>query len=407
MTQRGWLVFLGILILFAIGGWLLFKDKVGTLSIPKDGPAPILNENSPSEDPESIAGFSLPSGFYMNIFADNVPEARDIEIDSKGRILVSQTDEGKISVFTDSDGNGVSDDRRVLAEGLKKPHGLAFKCQEEKCELYVAESNALNRFDYDSESLLLSNKTKLASLNSSPADRHYTRSLLFMPSPNEDTLLVSVGSSCDVCQEKDSQRGRILSYNIKSGKLEEYAKGLRNSVFMALNPITGGVWATEMGRDGLGDNIPPDEINIIQKGKNYGWPICYGKNIHDDKFDKNTYIRNPCMEPFETASHVDLQAHSAPLGLSFIPEDGWSEDYRHHLLVAFHGSWNRSVPTGYKIVRVKLDEKGKYLGVEDFVTGWLKDGVKIGRPADVKVLPGGIVYITDDEAGKIYRVYKK
>ncbi len=166
-----------------------------------------------------------------------------------------------------------------------------------------------------------------------------------------------------------------------------------------------------MGRDNLGDNIPPDEINIIEQKnnqpQNYGWPNCYGKNIHDDVFDKNTYIRNPCMAPFETPSFIDLQAHSAPLGLSFVPEEGWPEEYWYNLLVAYHGSWNRSAATGYKIVRLKMNAKGEYLGTEDFITGWLKDNdTKAGRPVDIKVLSGGTAYITDDSSGVIYRLYR-
>ena len=180
------------------------------------------------------------------------------------------------------------------------------------------------------------------------------------------------------------------------------------------------MWATEMGRDLLGDDIPPDEINIIEEGKNYGWPNCYGKNIHDDNFDKNTYIRNPCMEPFETGSHVDLQAHSAPLGLAFVPEwgidsnmcfegleaacgGGFPDEYWNDLIVAYHGSWNRTNPTGYKLVRVKMDDYGNSIGVEDFITGWLGPKGVLGRPVDVK-FHNGALYVSDDKAGVIYKI---
>jgi glucose/arabinose dehydrogenase len=265
----------------------------------------------------------------------------------------------------------------------------------------------LSVFNYNPVTKQASGKKKLLDLPGGSLGVHFTRSLLFMPAPNEDTLLIAIGSSCNVCNESEQMRAKIWFYDIKTGQSGEYAKGLRNSVFMAIHPVTGAVWVTEMGRDGLGDNTPPDEINIITKNANYGWPVCYGQNIHDTDFDKNTYIRNPCMASLETPSHIDLQAHSAPLGLAFIPEEGWPEDYWFNALVAYHGSWNRSEPTGYKIVRIKLDDKGNYVSIEDFITGWLKaDGTKVGRPVDIKVLPGGIAYISDDSAGVIYRLQR-
>ena len=180
------------------------------------------------------------------------------------------------------------------------------------------------------------------------------------------------------------------------------------------------MWVTEMGRDLLGDDLPPDEINVIpieasvnsglsvadqNPTLNYGWPNCYGKNIHDTNFDKNTYIRNPCMEPFEIPSKVDLQAHSAPLGLAFVSENSvWPKEYRDNLIVAFHGSWNRTKPTGYKLVRIKLDKNGNYLGTEDFITGWITPDGALGRPVDVKFGPDGALYVSDDKAGVVYKI---
>ena len=160
------------------------------------------------------------------------------------------------------------------------------------------------------------------------------------------------------------------------------------------------MWATEMGRDLLGDNIPPDEINIIQEGGWYGWPWFYGKNIEDHSWTTGIPIY-----AFESIpSHIDLQAHSAPLGLAFVPEEGWPKGYWYNLFVSYHGSWNRSVPTGYKVVRIKLDSKGNYLGTEDFITGWLTSSGVLGRPVDILVQPGGTMYISDDKAGVIYKV---
>ena len=232
---------------------------------------------------------------------------------------------------------------------------------------------------------------------------------MFANTPDGEKLLISIGSTCNVCSEQDERRATILSSVADGSDVERFAVGLRNSVFMTTHPETGEVFATEMGRDLLGDDLPPDEINIIKKGKNYGWPTCYGKNIHDTKFDKNVYIRAPCSAPFEEPSFIDIPAHSSPLGLSFVPEEGWPAQYKNNLLVAYHGSWNRSVPTGYKIVRFNLDDEGNLPtnrpAAHDFITGWFTDdGRVIGRPVDILVEPGGIMYISDDRAGVIYRV---
>lgn len=184
---------------------------------------------------------------------------------------------------------------------------------------------------------------------------------------------------------------------------------------MAIHPVTGKIWATEMGRDFLGDDLPPDEINIIEESEWYGWPWFYGKNIEDYKF--SPYSR-PIFVKEPKPSYIDIPAHSAPLGLAFFPANSqWPEEYWNNLLVAYHGSWNRTDPTGYKIVRYKLDTQGNYFGdgstsspqVEDFISGWLKNnGATLGRPVDILIQPNGSIYISDDKAGVIYRViYRK
>ena len=151
---------------------------------------------------------------------------------------------------------------------------------------------------------------------------------------------------------------------------------------------------------------PPDELNIIEKGKNYGWPVCYGNRIHDVQFDKNTYIMDPCA--LTAASAYDLPAHVAPLGLAFIPEESfWPEEYGNDLLVAYHGSWNRSTPIGYSIYRIMLNEDSQILGEEPFIEGWLtKKNEALGRPVDLKFMNGSL-YVSDDKSGVIYRVFSE
>jgi glucose/arabinose dehydrogenase len=166
--------------------------------------------------------------------------------------------------------------------------------------------------------------------------------------------------------------------------------------------MTHELWATEMGRDFLGDDLPPDEVNIVREGRSYGWPYCYGNKVHDRNFDASTKAQDFCRtsEPL----FIDIPAHSAPLGLAFIPESSWPKDWNGDLLVAYHGSWNRNVPTGYKVVRMKFDQQGNYTEQVDFISGWLRDDGALGRPVDLLFDDAGTLFISDDKAGVIYGV---
>jgi glucose/arabinose dehydrogenase len=399
MNKKIWIV-IAIVLVF-IGGYLLFKKHIGTITTPS-------SEEIGINAGEVATAFTVPAGYKMTVFAKDVPSARVMIFDQKGRMLVSETGEGKVVVLEDKDNDDVAESSTVLLEDLKSPHGMVFDCQTGTCYLYIAQATELDRYKYDSETASVSEKTKLLSFEYSATDRHKTRSLEFF---NDHILLISIGSTCNVCNEKGSQHGKIVMYDINDKSVQDFATGLRNAVYLTKSPVNGAVWITEMGRDGLGDNIPPDEIDMFNPSAssgtrnvpNFGWPLCYGKNIHDTDFDSKQYFQDPCAGA--TAPAVEIPAHSAPLGLAFIPEEGWDESMWYNLLVAYHGSWNRSELTGYKVVRMKLDAKGNYSGTEDFITGWLtKDGKKIGRPAGIVAMPGGTVYVSDDEAGIIYRV---
>ena len=399
------------LLLFAAGilGYIKFWPSLK----PALGPSPAdIEEFIPKEGeliptpPKNYTEFPLKllPGFSISIFAKTLPGARVIKRDQFGNFLVSQTGEGIISFLEVRDGKVAA--QYSILKNLRLPHGLAFD-PEFPGMLYFAEENKISRVATYSDG-------KTEKLIDLPAgEGHFTRTIAFGP---DNRLYVSIGSSCNVCNETDQRRAKIFSMEKDGSDFREHARGLRNSVLFSLSYVVGRMCATDIGRDWLGDNTPPDEINIIEEGnpeadaahrngaRNYGWPICYGKNIHDTEFDKNTYIRNPCMEPFETPSYIDLQAHSAPLGLAFVPEEGWPEEYWYDLIVALHGSWNRSEPTGYKLVRIKLDAKGNYEGMENFISGWLTKDRALGRPVDILIEPGGIMYVSDDKAGVIYKI---
>lgn len=376
-------------------GWFYWNNLRG--AVPAVGSPPASPE-------EAVAGLMTDPEFSLSIFAEGLINPRVMIFDPSGVLITSITSAGKVVALPDEDKDGRADAPIIVADGLNRPHGLSFHCPEDKCSLYIAETDGISVYDYDPESFRASNKKKIIDLPT--GENHFTRTILIAPLEGRDRLFISIGSSCNVCRESDPRRAKVLYADLDGGNLKEFSSGLRNAVFMTLRPGTDEIWVTEMGRDLIGDDIPPDEINILKLGGNYGWPVCYGKNIHDTNFDKNIYVRNPCMDPFETPSHIDIQAHSAPLGLAFSPADAnWEEEYRNNLFVALHGSWNRTMPTGYKVVRYKLDEDGVPIGeARDFITGWLKDGASSGRPADIVFDESGNMFISDDKAGAIYRV---
>ena len=341
---------------------------------------------------------SLPSGFSLKIFAKGLGGPRVIVTDPKGVVVVSVPASGKVVALPDNDGDGKADTAVTVVSGLKYPHGLAFRCVGGTCKLYIAEENALASYDYNVETQTATNRTLLVSLPD--GGEHVTRSLIFLPPPNEATLLVAIGSSCNACKESDPRRAAISQINVETGKaLTPYVTGMRNSVFQAIDPLTQHVWGTENGRDFLGNDLPPDELNIITEGHQYGWPNCYGQNV----LDKSVDAQGSCAG--KAPAQVEFHAHSAPLGIAFIQGQGWPSEYQNDLFVAFHGSWNSTVPTGYKVVRVKLDENGASQGIEDFLTGFLTaKGQTYGRPVGLLVKSDGELFVTDDKSGVVYRV---
>ncbi len=356
---------------------------------------PIQNTGRQAENNTELP-LTIPLGFSFSIFANNLANPRVMTFDPKGNLIVSIPSQGRVVILPNLNGDDIVDEVLTLVENLNQPHGLAFRCRQgEKtgCSLYIAETDAVDIYDYDEKNLRVNNKRKIIDLPG--GGNHFSRTLLY--DPNVDKLFIAIGSSCNACIEKDWRRTKILVADPDGKNLKVYVSGLRNAVFMTLHPLTKQIWVTEMGRDFLGNDLPPDEINIIKEGGNYGWPFCYGKSILDKDFD----LSKSC-DGFEP-SYIDIPAHSAPLGLAFFPEKSWPEEYRYNLLVAYHGSWNRSVPTGYKVVRYKLDRQGNYLGEEDFVSGWLQnDGTALGRPVDILITDEGTIFISDDKAGLIY-----
>lgn len=352
-----------------------------------------------SQRSRNTTGFplTLAPGLSIATYATDLGKPRVLLMDGQGTLLVSVPVAGRVVALPDRNRDGAADETRTVVSGLDRPHGLALSAAD-GWKLYIAETGAVAVYDYDPETTRATNRQKL--LNLPAGGNHFTRTLLLARADDgEERMLVSVGSSCNVCVERDARRATVLFARLDGSDVRTFARGVRNAVFLALHPVTGAVWVTEMGRDLLGDDFPPDEINILHDGADYGWPYCYGKNVQDPfGRGRDCSARIP--------SHVDLPAHSAPLGLAFIPETGWPAAWRGDLLVAYHGSWNRTEPTGYKIVRLDLDATGAQVGdAYDFISGWLApDERAYGRPVDLLFVPDGALYISDDKAGMVYRV---
>ncbi|MDF1532463.1 MAG: PQQ-dependent sugar dehydrogenase [ANME-2 cluster archaeon] len=264
-----------------------------------------------------------------------------------GILYVSLTRQGKVVALPESDRDNKADETIIFIDGLNNPHGLDFS----DGWFYIAEETRVIRIKDRNNDLVADRDSLEVLIDDLPGGGHFTRSMRI----HNNNLYLSIGSSCNVCNEQDGRRAAISRCDLDGTDCEIFARGLRNAVGITFHPLTGEMYVTENGRDLLGDDIPPDELNLVREGTNYGWPICYGQNIHDTQFDKNVYIRNPCEQPFEMPALVDLQAHSAPLGLMFYYGENFPEQYRGDLFVAFHGSWNRKEPTGYKIVTIDMN----------------------------------------------------
>jgi len=309
-----------------------------------------------------------------------------------GQLYLAERGNGRVVRLPDRDGDGVADAVEVVAAGLQFPSSIAF---DRGGALYVGETARVLRLSApDAQGVFQVQEVVVAGL---PTGGHSTRTVL--PSPDGQWLYVSIGSSCNVCLEDDERRATIMRYTVDGAAGTVYARGLRNAVGLAFRPGTEELWATNNGRDLLGDDLPPETVNRVTAGADFGWPRCHAGRIVDPEFGSAGACEGV------TAPAVEMQAHSAPLGLTFYAGTQFPSEYQGDLFVAFHGSWNRSVPTGYKVVRIPF-EAGRPGPVEDFATGWLRaDGSAWGRPVDVLTAPDGSLWVSDDGEGRIYRIF--
>ena len=349
------------------------------------------------DDPFSSGGtvppLTVPKDVRIERFAGDLPSARHMAFDDSGTLFLSQTGEGVVVALPDDDGDGRADRRVTVVEGRRRPHGLAFAEHDEGYYLYVAEENQVIRLKRVKKPFGFGEPEVI--VKGIPVGGHATRTIKI----RDGGLYLSVGSSCNVCQEKEEIRGAVSRYDLAGGGGEIFATGLRNTVGMEFSPWTGELWGVNNGRDWLGDDHPKEELNILRRGNHYGWPFCFEDRIPDPKY--GTMMDCASTEPPARM----FTAHMSPLGMAFYRRGNLPPRYDNSLFIAFHGSWNRSSPAGYKVVRVVLSEDGGILSHEDFISGWLNPGGSVsGRPVDLELSPRGDLYLSDDKRGMVYRI---
>jgi glucose/arabinose dehydrogenase len=342
---------------------------------------------------DPLAAIKLPPGFKIELFARDVPNARSLALGEDGTVYVGSHKEGKVYALRDEDQDGVAERRYVIAKNLTLPNGVAVY----HGDLYVAEVARILRFKAISKHLEAPPKPEVVT-EALPSDLHH--GWKYLKVGPDGKLYFNVGAPCNVCLSENEIYATLVRMDPDGKNLEIFARGVRNSVGFDWHPQTKTLWFTDNGRDWLGDDRPPDELNHAPKaGLHFGFPYCHGGEIADPEYGKEV----ECQE--FTPPAWKFGAHVAPLGMRFYTGTQFPAAYRGQLFVAQHGSWNRSRPVGYRVVWLEFKD-GKPVAEHVFAEGWLQpNGKVLGRPVDVLELKDGSLLVSDDQRGVVYRIY--
>lgn len=343
------------------------------------------------DEPLPLQKLRLPAGFKIEIYARNVPGARSMTLSPRGTLYVGTREVNKLYAIPDADHDKKGDTVITLASNLNQPNGVEFK----DGSLYVGEINRILRYD-KIESHLNSPPKPVVVNNSLPNKAHHGQKYIrFGP---DGWLYVPIGAPCNVCEEKDPRFATLCRMKADGTGFEIFAKGIRNTVGYDWHPVTKELWFTDNGRDMLGDDLPPEELNCApHKDMHFGFPYCHGGDLPDPEFGK----KHSCSE--FTAPQWKLPAHVANLGIHFYTGNMFPDEYKNCAFICEHGSWNRSVPNGYRVSLVRFQNNKPYK-YETFCGGWLQSSGVWGRPVDSLIMPDGSMLISDDYAGAIYRI---
>jgi len=336
-----------------------------------------------------LQAIRLPPGFHIQVYAHNVPDARSMAVAPDGTVFVGSRSAGKVYALLDRDHDGHVEEVLTIASGLRMPNGVAFR----NGNLYVAAVDRILRFNKILDHLREPPEPQVIN-DTLPSDNHHGwRYLRFGP---DGLLYVGIGAPCNICLQPNY--AQIKRLRTDGTQLQTYARGIRNTVGFDWDPNTKELWFTDNGRDWLGDDRPPDELNHAPRaGMNFGFPFCHGADIPDPEFGK----QHSCSE--FTPPALALGAHVAPLGVHFYDGSKFPAVYRGQMFIAEHGSWNRSSKVGYRIVSVRL-EHDRPAESKVFAQGWLQGQKAWGRPVDIAWLPDGAMLVSDDYAGVVYRI---
>ncbi len=336
---------------------------------------------------------TLPKGFHIALYSDQVPDAREIALGTHGTVFVGSSDAGKVYALTDSNGDGVADKVRIVASGLRDPIGVAFH----DGDLYVSAVSKILVLRGIEQHLDAPPKPELVTDKLPTEGHHGGKFLAFGP---DGKLYVPIGAPCNICDPAPAH-GKLTRMNADGSGVEDVAHGIRNTVGFDWQPGTKHLWFTDNGRDLMGDDMPSDELNEITRlGEHFGYPYCHQGDTLDPEFGKGKRCKD-FVPPV-----LKLGAHVASLGMRFYEGKQFPTSYKGAIIVAEHGSWNRTQKSGYRVMTVRL-AGSKVLSYEPLITGFEQNESAWGRPVDVQPLPDGSVLVSDDLAGAVYRVTYK
>ena len=371
----------------------LWIAATGSVEAPVAPPVPVAPAPIPAAPADRLKLIKLPPGFRISYFAQGVKGARELAQGPDGTVYVGSNAAGKVYALPDKNRDGRADQVITLASGLNSPNGVAVR----NGALYVAEINRITRYDNIARSLSKPPKPVVVYNQLPDKEWHGARYIAFGP---DGLLYVPVGAPCNSCEPEKPIFGTINRLRPDGTNFQNFALGVRNTVGFDWHPVTKEMWFTDNGRDMLGDDLPPDELNRAPKaGMHFGFPYYFAGDIMDPEL-------GPGRSPADyVAPARKLGAHVASLGMKFYGGQKFPAAYRNQIFIPEHGSWNRSKKSGYRVSLARLDAKGqKVLSYETFAEGWLQGEKSWGRPVCLLVLKDGSMLVSDDQGDAVFRI---